>query len=680
MSLLPDGLRDRLADAMARTDPAILRTLSAALASIYAPRCALNCWEWVERNIVLLPEESRDNHGPYDSSLTPYVRRLMEFVTRPHEHEFIIRKSSQLGFTLAYLLITCYVAATRPTHTLYAMDSAREARNISTRLKRLLTTNAALDTTFIGDGEEDLQNLILKLRGMVVWLVGSGAAGSFANKSAGLVILDELDLHVTPPTGGNTIDRARERLKKVQDGKLIAGGKPEGWDDETNQNYLTGSREQLYLPCPHCGHYQPLLWERIRFEHCKDLAGAWDLPRVIDQTYYACENDLCPRGKIYDHHKAAMLRRYECRATNLGQDDHKPFPGRVSLWVNDLYLATDPQNSWGHMAARFIDAQASPSKLITFFNGALALPQKEKQTEVSKSQLHKLNGGYEHGCMPKAPAINPLTGAAAIFLCADVQATEKKWSKVGLTPAGEMFVIDYGACLGYNDLLVEADVPVWIGHEAPPPDELDALREQCLAAGTDYYTALRAAYPDRDFHIASTGWIDEGHETFVVRDFCQSTADPLRGLPPRFFPSKGVDRVHAIEIVAEITNKFRTAKTDEAPFITVYHYSDAALKRELYLGRIVGFDTVKASAQPQPRLWFPAHTEESYLAELTQETYKQVRHKGRLRWMWEDPKGPNDYGDTLKMALGLWIKVREHFAPAQVATAPTTSTTTTAAA
>ena len=34
----------------------------------------------------------------------------------------------------------------------------------------------------------------------------------------------------------------------------------------------------------------------------------------------------------------------------------------------------------------------------------------------------------------------------------------------------------------------------------------------------------------------------------------------------------------------------RTAKTEDAPFITVYHFSDDDLKRDLYVGRIGGFE------------------------------------------------------------------------------------------
>lgn len=517
---------------LARVNPEVHATLAAALSKIYAPGHGLSCWDWAHANIILTPEESRDHHGPYDGTLTIYIKRLMDFVNRSadDEKELIIRKSAQLGFTLAYLIVICYVAATAPTHILFAMDSAKEAKNISLRIQGLLKTNTALSGVFTDEGEDDLQNLKLRLRGMDVHLSGSGSAGAFANKSVGLAILDELDKHVAAPGGhANTIDLARDRFKKVQQGKLIAGGTPASWEGETNQNFLTGTREELHAPCPHCDTFQPFRWEQMKFEHCKDAKGEWDYKRMIGETYLECTECKKP---IRDADKAKILPRSKWVAQNSGQDDFKPFPGRVSIWVNDLY-SQDPQTSWGRMAIKFVDAQKSPSKLLNFFNESLGLPQKEKKVELSKSDLFKLAGGYEHGCMPKEPAINPDTGNAAIVVCSDVQATEKKWVKVGFTYSGEAFLIDYGRCLSYAELVAVADEPVFIGHTRPSDDELDTLRTDSLAAGVDFFTLLKQRFPGAKYHVASVGMIDEGHDTFLVRDFCYSTSDLMANPPLR---------------------------------------------------------------------------------------------------------------------------------------------------
>jgi hypothetical protein len=658
--------------ALARVNPEVHATLAAALSKIYAPAHGLSCWAWAHKHIILRPEESRDHHGPYDGTLTIYIRRLMDFVNAPadQEKELIIRKSAQLGFTLAYLIVICYLAATSPTHVLFAMDSGKEAKNISQRLQRLLTTNPALSGVFTDEGEDDLQNLLLRLLGMDVYLSGSGSAGAFANKSVGLAILDELDKHLAAPGGhANTIDLARDRLKKVQQGKLIAGGTPQSWTGETNQNFQTGTREELHAPCPHCDHFQPFRWEQIKFEHCKDLAGEWDTARMLAETYLECE--AC-HNPIKDSDKARILPRARWVAHNTGQDDDKPFPGRVSIWINDLY-SQDPQTSWGRLAVKWIDAQRSPSKLKNFFNETLGLPRKESKTEIAKSDIYKLGGGYEHGCVPKPPATNPATGLAAVLVTSDVQATHRKWVKTAFRHDGEMFVVDYGQCLSYTELVAIAAEPVWIGFTKPPREELDTLRADAIARGVDYFALLREKYPGRAWHTASVGLIDEGHETFVVRDFCHSTGDANTEppTPPLFFPCKGVSHVSPRELVEEISDKFRTAKEGvEAPFITVYHFNDDAMKSDLYLGRIAQFDAIAKGKSLIPRLWLPAHAEPEFVDELCQEKRGLVMLRGKPTWVWIPPTKPNDWGDALKMALALWHVIKVHYpAPALAAAA-----------
>ena len=632
-----------------------------ALRKIYANRCTLNGWQWAEANICLTPEESRDHHGPYDTSGMPGVRRLLEFLTSPDEKEMILRKSSQLGFTLGYLIGVCFTAAVKPTHVLYAMDSVPEARKISRRLKRLFQTNRALEECFAREGEDGLQNVLLKLAGMDVWFVGSGAAGGFANKSAGLVILDELDLHEPPPKErGETIDLGRERLKKVKMGKLIAGGKPEEWGAPTNQNYLTGTREEIFLPCPKCGHSQPIHWEAVRFSHCRGSDGKeWDLPKVIAETYVECVNIEC-RHHIRDFDKPRMLRGAKCVRTNFGHDKLKQFPGRVSLWVNDL-ISTDPQNSWGNIASRWLDAQDSPSKLRVFFNGVLALPQQEKKTEIEPDDIRRLSGDYAHGCMPLAPAENPDSGATAVFLCTDKQATHKRWAKVGFRPGGEMYVIDYGRCLTLDDLQDIAAEPVWIGNEKPTDDEMKEARDGAARTGVTLAEYCRNIWPARPFKTIALGIIDEGYSTYTVRDWCHRSLEK----PCAFFPSKGVEAVRSRELVTEISDVFRTTREDDTgpqgALVTVYHFSDDDIKQELYIGKIAGLEAIKSGKSRVPRMWIPKDPEADFCAELSSERRVPTMSRGRVRMKWSEPSGCNDAGDAVKLALVLWQVTRFQF-------------------
>lgn len=649
------------------------------LRRIYLPRSQLNGWEWCEKNIIIAPEESRDNHGEYSSLETIYVRRVFEFVTNPDERELIIRKSAQLGFTLAYMLIICYLAATAPTHVLYAMHSAKKAKEISTRLRRLLVRNSKLAECLLGEPEKTLHTLLLNLKGMFIVLTGSGSAGEFDAASFGFVALDELDRHKAGAKGSaNTIDLARDRIKEVAAGKLLAGGTPEEFSGETNQNYLTGTREELHVECPHCHTSQPLRFEQLRFNHCKNAKGEWDYQRLYSETYYECINTACPGGtppeagaaprRIYNRHKRQMLRPECVRwvGSNTGADEHKPFPGRTSLWINDLYSLRE-KNTWGHIAAQFIDAQKSPSRLRKFFNRVLGLPKQERALHLDPRQIASLAGGYDHGCVPVLPArdTSAANGRFAVILFADQQATCVKWVKMAFASTGEGWVIDYDVALERSDLLTIAATPVFVGLNYPTPDAMQAARAEAIETREPLITVLTRRHPGQWIDQIFVGGIDEGGVegvTTATRAWCLSTVDETGA--PLFFPTKGVDSKALADLVVARTDRFYV---DGVP-ITVYHFADDDMKGELYVGRIAGADKIRKGESTVPALHLPASPTQEFCEELSQERRDEVIWKGKKVTRWIDPKGTNDYGDGVKGCLVMWHTVKHIFGAAESAT------------
>ena len=106
---------------------------------------------------------------------------------------------------------------------------------------------------------------------MNLWLTGAGSAGSLANKTATLGISDETDKHKSLRGEANTVDLLRSRLKEQTGAKLLTYSTPTVVTGQIHQEYLTGSRHKAHVPCPHCGEFQELVWERVKFGHCKDL-------------------------------------------------------------------------------------------------------------------------------------------------------------------------------------------------------------------------------------------------------------------------------------------------------------------------------------------------------------------------------------------------------------------------
>lgn len=589
----------------------IVRTL----AGIYRPPSDLGGLDWAQKNILLSSEESIDFSGGYEPTLTPWHKFIFWFFDSPQWRELIVRKSSQTGVTLSMLIMICRYVAEMPAHVLYAIDSRDEAKKISKmRLQPMLKNTTACAGALEVD-EDDLTTLFLKIRGMVIHLIGGGSAGAFGNKTIKLCILDELDKHPPNPQGeANTIDLARDRIKNVTEAKLVGFSTPVSYEHVTNQEFLTGTRHKLFVPCPHCGRMQELVWEQMRFDHCKDLLGEWDLERVIRETRYEC---IACGEHIEEKWKAWMLdlERVQFLPTNLNLDEHKRVPRKLSLHVSDLY-SQFPESAWGLLAVQFIDASKNPSKLQAFFNGRLGMPKKENKVTLSKSDVFQLAGAYEHDTCPIYPAFTAAE-QPSVFMASDVQQDVKKWAKGVFDRSGQLYIVNYGETLSYDELESVANTPTLCG-------------------------------PDQRPYKTSFGWIDEGHDTKNVRSFCIRTNG-------RWWPVKGRGGLQVKDVVHE------SQALHDGVELKVYHVSDDDFKRELYIGRIGQFDRIKNKKSEIPRMWLPIYVEERFVAELCAEKRERQRVRGRMVWVWVDPKDPNDFGDAVKYLLALWYKIKEWY-------------------
>lgn len=600
------------------------------LSDIYRVRPRLNVWQWAKENVYIPRSESAVYGGSkYDPDLTSYTKFMMDCATRPEVREIIVMKSSQVGVTLAFLIVVLYWVAHRIGHIIYALDSSNEMRRLSKARLRPLLEGCAATRSRLPSDPDDVTNLTYYLRGLVIYLLGSYSKGSLENKSVSLAIADEVDSHDQPEGESNTLDLLRQRMKRVIGSKLIAFGKPKTEAHTLNREYRKGSRHKLHLPCPHCGHRQELVLENLRFQHCKDLAGGWDLARVEAETYFECE--VCHKP-IKEEHKAGMLAAadklpdYGFVATNHGQDEDKPVPGKISIHISDFY-STFPTASWGIIAREYIESEGDSAKRKDFRNGRQGLPTFEKRTEVKPSLIHGMTGTYDHGHIPIPPTV--------VLMGADTQDDRSKWVKAGFDYFGNCWVIDYGTTLTLGDLEHIADTPVTVDNWLAVPDA------------------------DRINPITLAGLVDEGgHRMKDVRDFCQNSND-------RFSPCKGRGGVQIVskDVVEEKSHFIHNGQP-----LVIYHFNDDAMRCDLYVDRIGRFKEIEKAwneggRHAIPRLWFPRQPDPEFVNELCQEQRVQEMRRGRLTWIWQDPKGPNDFGDALKMCFVAWYRLKEFFPP-----------------
>lgn len=189
-----------------------------------------------------------------------------------------------------------------------------------------------------------------------------------ANSAAGLrsipvraLMLDEVDAYPADLDGeGDPIKLAQKRTATFPRRKIYIVSTPltkgksaiEDAFNDTDQNYW-------HVPCPHCGTFQKLVFEQLRWEKGK--------PETV---YYECAE--CGDPIVEQLHKTDMLE-----AGDFVPDfPEKSSPRKIGFHVGALYSPVG-WYSWEDAARDWEDAQGKPEKLKSFVNTVLGQTYEE---------------------------------------------------------------------------------------------------------------------------------------------------------------------------------------------------------------------------------------------------------------------------------------------------------------
>lgn len=604
--------------------------------NVFRARPRESILSYARREISLSTEESGDFPGRYDPELNPLPTILFEVYESGEYDEAWFKKSSQSGVTLIVLILLTWFSRFVRRNFMYALDSRDEMKKVSKARMQPMMTRTGGGAAVISPDPDDMTTLTMYFKGFVGYLLGAQSIGAMANKSVQLAVCDEVDTYVeeNDRAESGAVHLIRDRLKKQMGSFFIGLSKPRNWEDTTNQEYLTGTRHKCFVPCPHCGYMQELLFERIIFGHCKRENGTYDFERVERETYYQCLGCDAP---IHEHHKPEMIAKREWRRTNFGQDKWQPVPRKFSCEITDLY-STFPKTTWGILAKEWIAAQGDIQKIKAFKRGRLAQAWEDKKPEVREADVLKCldDYTYDQGHCPIAPDL--------VLLDSDRQESVFKWVKTAwrFDTVDECFVVDEGECGTWDDLMREADRPVIVDHWGDTPEA------------------------ERINPIVLTGLVDEGHQTFQIRKLCLSTARivQLNGkdeIVLRLYPVKGRGGMQVRDMIWEVESE-----TEDGLPITVYHISDDDFKSMLYEEGINGRRAVlrqkeRGEMALAPLLHIFQNPDPKFISELCQERRKPAIVRNKPVLIWAEPKGKNDKGDALKYAFANAAKLRSMF-------------------
>lgn len=419
--------------------------------------------EWAERKRIL-SSGLTSLPGPFRWDVTPYLREIIDlFSPLESTQKVVIMKGAQLGFTVGILEnLIGWIIDKEPGPTMFvSADKGMAESVVELRVDKMIESAGLAGKIFAqvekahGRKTGDTKSK-KEFPGGFLLPVGPNVAGKLRSYSIKTILFDELDGYpLTVGAEGDPVKLAERRTDAFSSSrKLLFISTPTiEATSRIKQLYEAGDKNHYFVPCKHCGEYQVLKWEGIKYELDKKGALDWESVR------YECSK--C--GKPWrNSDKALFLGKGEWRPTARASE-----PDLKSYHLSSLYSPIGFR-SWESIVQEWVRIKDDYSSLKVFVNTVLGEPWQERGEAPRWERIMLRREDYEPGTVPEGA--RPLV----VTLGADVQADrieaevvawgkdKESWSVNYYVLEGDTSDLESVAWKGLYDVLMEdhAGLPI----------------------------------------------------------------------------------------------------------------------------------------------------------------------------------------------------------------------------
>jgi phage terminase large subunit GpA-like protein len=410
-----------------------------AVAEIIAPPPPVDYLGWAKENIVFSARLTQ-YPGPYNEDLFPFFSEILRAFSPEDPCRIVtLRKSAQVGGTVLANIFTLGSMAMDPGDFLYVHPTEDNAGRWSKqKLRPLLLETASLAPLFPERSRDGGSSILYKERSDgrgAIQISGANSPASLSMISMKRQVQDDLAKWEVN-TAGDPEGQADSRSKAYEFAKIFKNSTPLIMPGcRITRNWHAGTQETYHVPCPHCGHEQPLEWdnmkERLEEDH-PEKACFWCVKcgAAIEQHQRA---DIVRRGRWIAKHPERMR-------------EHRSF----FIWA-----AYGPLESWERIARAWFrlqrgghdqpdDSKEAKASEQVFFNDTLGVAFEVHGRSVPWEDLRDRAEaiGFRRGIVPR--------GALKLTLGIDVQQDRVEWLLVGWGRNRQRYVIDVGVIDGTN--------------------------------------------------------------------------------------------------------------------------------------------------------------------------------------------------------------------------------------
>jgi phage terminase large subunit GpA-like protein len=338
----------------------------------------------------------------------------MDAYDDPSVQDVVIMSSAQVGKSEILLNIIGHIITNQPGPILSLNPTLDMAETFSKdRVAPMLRDTPILAERSAAVASRDHGNTILykQFIGGQLTMAGANSPASLASRPIRVVLADEVDRYpISAGTEGDPLALAEKRTVNFWNRKRVKVSTPTvKGASRIEKAYNQSDKRRFYVPCPHCGEMQTLVWAQVKWD--VDPSKAW----------YVCPHCGC----IIDE---GQKREAVSKGEWIGS---APFTGVAGFHINELY---SPWRTLGDVAKAFLAAKDNPHELKTWVNISLGELWEDSKDTLEATKLAERAEDYRLATAPAEALL--ITGGA------DVQKDRIEAYLWGFGPGEESWVLD----------------------------------------------------------------------------------------------------------------------------------------------------------------------------------------------------------------------------------------------
>ena len=385
--------------------------------------------DWAE-SYFELPETSAEP-GSWNRERAPYQEGILDAVCEPGVQKVTLMCSAQIGKTIVLLIVICYLIHLDPCSILMTQPTSDMAEIFSKeKLASAIANVKPVSQKIVSKSRNATSTILMKMfAGGFLRLAGANSPSSLASMSIRAYFGDEIDKYpASAGKEGDPVKLAMQRTETFWDWMVFLVSTPSIKENSRIEDEFEESDKRRYfVPCPHCGHYQHLVWERFEYagkgtENADPTSG----------VYYICS---CCNAPIDEKQKAGMMRLGEWRATDTNRD-----PRHIGFHINRFY---SPWKGWVDLCLDYEQSKDDHQKLQVFWNATLGLPYERvagEKLDWQRLRDRASQSNYQQGIVA--------SGGLILTAGVDVQQDRLEVAIVAWGRGEESYVIRYEKIIG----------------------------------------------------------------------------------------------------------------------------------------------------------------------------------------------------------------------------------------